>query len=147
MKRRFTLATVIALSAITLLGPSSVAGKNGFRITILSDSCQAGDLYFRARAIAGGTTTANELEVDTKIQRLKNGHWRDLSGSFVYGYKSKEFTADGTAHGLTVRFPAQVDPGQTYRLVYSFAAYETVADVVAQLWEQTAISRPCSAPA
>ena len=142
MRTRFTLGAAVAMLALMLIGPSSAAAtSSGFHLEILSNTCTDGYLSSRIRAVAGGDTAANELEVGITIQRLRYGHWRDLVGSITFD--SKEFAQDGTRHRFTADRSLQVDPGRTYRLVYSFAAFHNDTE----LWEVEVDSLACSAPA
>jgi hypothetical protein len=132
----------MAMIALMMIGPGSVAAaSSSFHLEILSNSCTDGYLSSRIKAVAGGGTSANELEVGIAIQRLRYGHWRTINGSV--GFDSKEFAEDRTRHHLTEGNSLQVDPGRTYRIFYSFAAFHDDTE----LWEVTVDSLACSAPA
>jgi hypothetical protein len=142
MRTRFTLGAAVAMLALMLIGPSSVAAAGtGYHLEVMNNSCVNGVLTSNIKAVAGGGTPATRIEVGSYLQRLRGGHWRQVR--FSLGFNAKDFQANGSRHFLIANATIQVDPGETLRMYYSFEISN--GDTV--LWDADIASVPCSVPA
>ena len=141
MKARLGLGMATAMLALIAVAPGiATATDSGFHIDVVAMSCDAGTINMNIRAVAGGGTTANRLEVGFYWEQLRHGHWREVR--FSIGFDAKDFTANGRPHHLTVKGSFPIEPGPKLRLVMSFEAKHNDT----ALWDATVMSVGCRAP-
>ena len=146
MRRLSGLLCTPLILAAALVVPSTAAAvhvtTDPYTSEIITNSCPHGDVLFKVRLTAAGSSAANQLTIDSKsqIQGGSFGRWRNLH---TWTRVSRTFVSNGSAHSLVLQrrqdhLYANKD-FNSYRIVFKLQAWQE--GLVA--WVQTVRSMAC----